>query len=44
MVAKKSAIPVPVELFVIAIATIISKYCDLKGEYGVKIVGTIPTG
>ncbi|CAG9864190.1 unnamed protein product [Phyllotreta striolata] len=44
LVAKKSSIPIPMELIVIVGATIISKYCDLKGVYGVKIVGDIPTG
>ncbi|XP_066283849.1 prestin-like [Branchiostoma lanceolatum] len=41
---KLRGIPIPTELIVLIIATLISYYTDLNGNYGVKIVGTIPTG
>ncbi|XP_078677055.1 prestin-like isoform X1 [Branchiostoma floridae x Branchiostoma belcheri] len=41
---KLRGIPIPTELIVLIIATLISYYADLNGNYGVKIVGTIPTG
>ncbi|XP_041858946.1 solute carrier family 26 member 6 isoform X2 [Melanotaenia boesemani] len=41
---KKLPIPLPMELFAIIIATIISWQVDLQGKYKVDIVGKIPSG
>lgn len=43
-VNKKSIIPVPIELIVVLIGTIVSKYFDLANTYGIKIVGHISVG
>uniref|UniRef100_UPI00358FE3A5 sulfate transporter-like n=1 Tax=Myxine glutinosa TaxID=7769 RepID=UPI00358FE3A5 len=40
----KMKAPVPVELVVVIVATLISYYVDLQGRYGSSIAGTIPTG
>ncbi|XP_035677634.1 sulfate transporter-like isoform X1 [Branchiostoma floridae] len=41
---KLRGIPIPTELIVLIIATLVSYYADLNGNYGVNIVGDIPTG
>ncbi|XP_013857216.1 solute carrier family 26 member 6 [Austrofundulus limnaeus] len=41
---KKIPVPIPMELFTVIIATIISWQVDLEGKYKVEIVGTIPSG
>ncbi|VVC97831.1 unnamed protein product [Leptidea sinapis] len=43
-VSKRSRVPVPIELLTIVIGTLISRFCDLKGLYGISLVGNIPTG
>lgn len=43
-VSKRSRVPVPIELLAIVIGTLVSKFVDLKGHYGISLVGTIPTG
>ncbi|VDO20142.1 unnamed protein product [Haemonchus placei] len=43
-IRKKCNIPVPYDLFVMIIGTIISYLINLHDRYGVKIIGTIPTG
>lgn len=42
--SKKLPIPIPVELVGVVIATVISWQVDLKGKYGVDVVGLIPSG
>ncbi|XP_076860055.1 solute carrier family 26 member 6 [Brachyhypopomus gauderio] len=42
--ARKIPVPIPVELIAIIIATVVSWQVDLKTEYGVEIVGRIPSG
>lgn len=37
-------IPLPTELVVVALATIVSHFADLNGQYNSSISGTIPTG
>ncbi|XP_030625776.1 sulfate anion transporter 1 [Chanos chanos] len=37
-------IPLPTELVVVAVATIVSHFADLNGQYGSSISGSIPTG
>ncbi|XP_072379809.1 prestin-like [Diabrotica undecimpunctata] len=44
LVAKKSSIPIPIELIVVIIGTVSSQYLDFHVNYGIKIVGDIPTG
>ncbi|XP_050500307.1 sulfate transporter [Diabrotica virgifera virgifera] len=44
LVAKKSSIPIPIELIVVIIGTVSSQYLDFHKNYGIKIVGDIPTG
>ncbi|KAK4878230.1 hypothetical protein RN001_010736 [Aquatica leii] len=44
LLAKKTKIPVPIELVAVAIGTAISYGMNLKENYGVNIVGYIPTG
>nr|XP_029731389.1 solute carrier family 26 member 10-like [Aedes albopictus] len=44
IVAKRSSIPVPIELIAVISGTLISRYVDLHGEYRIKTIGHIPTG
>uniref|UniRef100_A0A8C1BQ18 Solute carrier family 26 member 6 n=1 Tax=Cyprinus carpio carpio TaxID=630221 RepID=A0A8C1BQ18_CYPCA len=44
LAARKIPIPIPVELITIIIATVVSWQMDLKTEYGVEVVGKIPSG
>ncbi|XP_073674858.1 solute carrier family 26 member 6 [Garra rufa] len=44
LAARKIPVPIPVELFTIVIATVVSWQMDLKSEYGVEVVGQIPSG
>ena len=37
-------VPIPAELLVVIVATLISHYCHLHDSYGLKIVGPIPAG
>ena len=41
---SKLLIPIPIELIVIIIATLLSHYCHLEEEYGVQTVGPLPLG
>uniref|UniRef100_A0A8K9WM96 Solute carrier family 26 member 6 n=1 Tax=Oncorhynchus mykiss TaxID=8022 RepID=A0A8K9WM96_ONCMY len=41
---KKLPVPIPVELLGIIIATVVSWQVNLEGEYGVEVVGEIPSG
>ncbi|XP_063978806.1 prestin-like isoform X2 [Diachasmimorpha longicaudata] len=43
-VKKKCNMPLPIELIAVVMGSVISKYCDLAGRYGIKTVGEIPTG
>ncbi|XP_059054806.1 prestin [Achroia grisella] len=43
-VSKRSRVPVPIELLAIVIGTIVSKFCGLEEQYGINLVGNIPTG
>ncbi|KAM9330539.1 sulfate anion transporter 1-like [Gastrophryne carolinensis] len=40
----KIKIPLPTELIVIAVATLVSHYCNLNELYGTSVSGAIPTG
>lgn len=40
----KSPVPVPFELLVVIVGTVVSYLLDLNKKYGVKVVGDIPTG
>ncbi|XP_075059994.1 sulfate anion transporter 1-like [Mixophyes fleayi] len=40
----KIKIPLPTELFVIVVATLVSHYCNLNDIYGSSVSGVIPTG
>ncbi|KAG7472299.1 hypothetical protein MATL_G00107370 [Megalops atlanticus] len=42
--SKKLPLPIPIELFVIVIGTVISYYARLYILYGVDVVGEIPSG
>ncbi|KAJ8016330.1 hypothetical protein DPEC_G00006070 [Dallia pectoralis] len=42
--AKKLPAPIPIELIVIVVGTIISSYTNLSGLYKVAVVGQIPKG
>ncbi|XP_077580447.1 solute carrier family 26 member 6 [Stigmatopora nigra] len=42
--SKKIPVPIPVELLGITIATLVSWQVNLKGKYGVDVVGKIPSG
>ncbi|XP_017266745.1 solute carrier family 26 member 6 [Kryptolebias marmoratus] len=44
LLSKKLPVPLPVELFAIIIATIISWQVNLDAKYGVEVVGGIPSG
>ncbi|KAB7497897.1 Prestin [Armadillidium nasatum] len=41
---KVTRIPIPIELIVVVGATLASKGCDLNEDFGVDIIGDIPTG
>ena len=41
---SKLPIPIPIELIVIIIGTLVSYFCALEGNYGVKTVGPLPLG
>ncbi|XP_039751881.1 prestin isoform X2 [Pararge aegeria] len=43
-VSKRSRVPVPIELLAIVIGTLASSFGNLKQNYGISLVGTIPTG
>ncbi|KAM6977810.1 solute carrier family 26 member 6 [Aplochiton taeniatus] len=42
--SKKLPMPIPIELLVLIAGTLISYYADLSGQYGVDVVGEIPSG
>uniref|UniRef100_A0A673HEL6 Solute carrier family 26 member 6-like n=1 Tax=Sinocyclocheilus rhinocerous TaxID=307959 RepID=A0A673HEL6_9TELE len=44
LAARKIPVPIPVELITIIVATVVSWQMDLKTEYGVEVVGEIPSG
>ncbi|RWS26045.1 solute carrier family 26 member 10-like protein [Leptotrombidium deliense] len=37
-------IPVPIDLIAFVVVTLISQYCQLSEQYGVSIMGEVPTG
>lgn len=37
-------LPVPIELIVVVTGTLVSQFMDLSKNYGIKTIGTIPTG
>nr|VZI20239.1 unnamed protein product [Spirometra erinaceieuropaei] len=41
---KKFKFPIPAEILIVAVATIVSTFAHLNERYGVKIVGEIPRG
>ncbi|XP_028031995.1 prestin [Bombyx mandarina] len=43
-VSKRSRVPVPVELLAIVVGTLVSKFGGLKEQFGISLVGHIPTG
>nr|CAD7264974.1 unnamed protein product [Timema shepardi] len=43
-VSKKLPIPIPMELMAVVAGTLVSMFTHLKENYGVKVVGGIPTG
>ncbi|GLV36702.1 prestin [Carabus blaptoides fortunei] len=43
-VSKRSKIPIPIELIAVCMGTLFSYLLDLSGQYGVTLVGNIPTG
>ncbi|XP_018530609.1 solute carrier family 26 member 6 [Lates calcarifer] len=42
--SKKLPVPIPVELLAVIVATVVSWQFNLEGEYGVDVVGIIPSG
>ncbi|CAG2056277.1 unnamed protein product, partial [Timema podura] len=42
-VSKKLPIPIPMELIAVVVGTLVSMFTHLKENYGVKVVGGIPT-
>lgn len=44
ILARKSPFPFPMELVAVVVGTLVSKYCYLVDNYGIKIVGDIPVG
>lgn len=44
IVSKKSSVPIPIELIVVIIGSLCSQYMNLRKNYGIKIIGNIPTG
>ncbi|ETN66025.1 sulfate transporter [Anopheles darlingi] len=43
-VAKRSVIPIPIELIAVIAGTLLSKYLELQEKYAIKTIGNIPTG
>lgn len=43
-VSKRTKLPVPIELIAVVLGTLVSKYGRLKENFGVSLVGHIPTG
>uniref|UniRef100_A0A182QUW9 STAS domain-containing protein n=1 Tax=Anopheles farauti TaxID=69004 RepID=A0A182QUW9_9DIPT len=43
-VAKRSVIPIPIELIAVITGTLLSRYLYLGDKYNVKTIGNIPTG
>ncbi|XP_055599343.1 solute carrier family 26 member 10-like [Uranotaenia lowii] len=43
-VAKRSTIPIPIELIAVISGTLLSQYCGLNESYAIKTIGHIPTG
>lgn len=43
-IAKKIKFPIPIQLIVMILGTIISYAMDLQGQENVNVVGAIPTG
>ncbi|KAL4718888.1 hypothetical protein ACJJTC_018673 [Scirpophaga incertulas] len=43
-VSKRSRVPVPIELLAIVAGTLVSRFWGLQEQFGIKLVGTIPTG
>ncbi|KAI8441826.1 hypothetical protein MSG28_005512 [Choristoneura fumiferana] len=43
-VAKRCRVPVPIELLVIVVGTLVSKWVGLQSKYGMSLIGEIPTG
>ncbi|XP_041785260.1 solute carrier family 26 member 10-like [Anopheles merus] len=43
-VAKRSVIPIPIELIAVIAGTLLSRYLYLQDKYSIKTIGTIPTG
>uniref|UniRef100_A0A8D3BTM9 Solute carrier family 26 member 6, like 2 n=1 Tax=Scophthalmus maximus TaxID=52904 RepID=A0A8D3BTM9_SCOMX len=41
---QKLPLPIPIELIVIIVATIISHFCGLDSKYSIDVVGEIPSG
>ncbi|CAH1164194.1 unnamed protein product [Phaedon cochleariae] len=44
IVAKRTSIPIPIELVAVVSGTLISQYFFLSENYGIKAIGDIPTG
>ncbi|XP_063234740.1 prestin-like isoform X2 [Bacillus rossius redtenbacheri] len=44
VVSKVSRVPVPIELIVVVTGTLVSSYTNITHEYGIVLVGNIPTG
>ncbi|KPJ21031.1 Sulfate anion transporter 1 [Papilio machaon] len=44
IVSKLSRVPVPVELLAIVVGTLVSRFGSLKEQFGITLVGNIPTG
>lgn len=44
IVAKKSSIPIPIELIVVIIGALVSQQFDLPKKYNITTVGVIPSG
>uniref|UniRef100_A0A8C9S0S0 Solute carrier family 26 member 6 n=1 Tax=Scleropages formosus TaxID=113540 RepID=A0A8C9S0S0_SCLFO len=44
LLVRKLPVPIPMELIAIIIATVISSQFNLEAQYGVEVVGDIPTG
>ncbi|XP_035893216.1 solute carrier family 26 member 10-like [Anopheles stephensi] len=43
-VAKRSVIPIPIELITVIAGTLLSRYLHFQEKYSIKTIGTIPTG
>lgn len=44
ILAKRCRVPVPIELIIVLGGTLLAKFSSITTDYGIRSIGTIPTG